>query len=158
MRTLSLRPAALATIVLLAAALTGCSAPSGGTPSDANPAGTDSTPTPEPPLSLVGEWKATNSEAEDAWQSAVITDDTISVDWVAEGGDTTAIFWIGSYIAPTEATTTYEWESIGDTEKMSTALMASQEEKKRFSYDDGVLTYEVSMMGVSKQITMERVD
>lgn len=39
---------------------------------------------PVTPPDLVGEWKQTNSDAEDAWQAATISGDAIEVYWVSE--------------------------------------------------------------------------
>ena len=44
---------------------------------------------PVTPPDLVGEWKQTNSNADDAWQAATIAGDAIEVDWA---GDAIPIF------------------------------------------------------------------
>lgn len=55
------------------------------------------------PLDLTGEWIQTNQNAEDQYQVAVITDHTIEVYWVSDGGDTKALYWAGTYVAPETA-------------------------------------------------------
>lgn len=58
---------------------------------------------PGTPPDLVGEWKQTNSDVENAWQAATITGDAIEVYWVSDNGDTKALYWAGSFDAPTTA-------------------------------------------------------
>ncbi|WP_433675213.1 hypothetical protein [Microbacterium gorillae] len=154
----------LLVVALISATLTlpACSATTESLPvAEATPIVAETTPTPTPtpeaPLSLVGEWKTTNSASETSWQTAVITDTTITITWVSDGGSTTALYWAGSYLPPSDATTTYSWESANDTAQTSSALMASSDPAKSFHYDNGVLSYEASALGVTKTVTMERV-
>lgn len=48
---------------------------------------------PVTPPDLVGEWKQTNSNADDAWQAATIAGDAIEVYWVSDNGETKALYW-----------------------------------------------------------------
>lgn len=111
--------------------------------------------TPTPP-DLTGEWKQTNSNSEDAWQSAEIADDTIEVYWVSDNGETKALYWAGTYTAPTTADEPYTWQSQNDKDKTGTALLASGDDEKKFSYAVGVLSYEVSAMGVTQTVELEK--
>lgn len=109
---------------------------------------------PEEPLDLTGTW--IQEDAEDSYQKAVIKDGTIEINWVSEEDETEALYWIGTYVAPTEATEEYTWTSEGDTETMASALLASQDETKEFTYTDGKLTYKASAMGVTTTIKLAR--
>lgn len=109
------------------------------------------------PLDLTGTWEATDSASEDSGMEAVIEGDSITVYWTNEGEETKALYWAGSCIAPTEATDTYSWDSENDTEQTSTALLAASGDTKTFSYQDGVLSFDVTALGVTKTVTMERV-
>lgn len=64
---------------------------------------------PVTPPDLVGEWKQTNSNADDAWQAATIAGDAIEVYWVSDNGETKALYWAGSFDAPTTADEPYTW-------------------------------------------------
>ncbi|MBW3093441.1 hypothetical protein KIH79_11015 [Bifidobacterium sp. 82T10] len=150
------------TIALLAAAtmlfgLTACG--NGNTSATTNNAsGTSGQQTEqEKPKSadLTGDWKQTNSKSEDSWMEATISGDTIEVNWM--GGDTKSLYWKGSYEAPTEAGD-WKWTSKGDTEAMKSALLASQDETKDFSYsaDKQELTYETTMLGTTMTIRMSK--
>ena len=74
--------------------------------------------------------------------------------WVAD--DTKALYWAGSFTAPTTADEPYTWDSANDTEKTSSALLASEDATKTFTYKDGTLSYEVTAMGVTKTVTMTK--
>lgn len=109
--------------------------------------------TKQPPV-LTGTWKQNNSESDDSYQEATITDSTIEVYWVAD--DTKALYWTGSFTAPTTVDEPYTWDSTNDTEKTSSALLASGDATKTFTYKDGTLSYEVTAMGVTKTVTMKK--
>lgn len=61
------------------------------------------------PVDLTGTWKSKNNDG--AWMEATINDNTISIDWVSDNGDTKSIYWVGSYTAPTEYSDEYTWTS-----------------------------------------------
>lgn len=108
------------------------------------------------PLDLTGEWKQVNSNAEDSYQVATIGDGSITVEWVGDGGDTKSLYWAGTYVAPTEATDSYTWESQNDTEQTASAMMASGDETKTFSYENGQLSYELTALGTTMTVKMDR--
>lgn len=45
------------------------------------------------PVDLTGTWKSEDNDG--SWMEATINDNTISVDWVSDNGDTKSIYWIG---------------------------------------------------------------
>lgn len=112
--------------------------------------------TPEPqPANLTGTWKSTDSDSEDSWMEATITADTIQIDWVT--ADTRSLYWIGTFEAPSESGD-WSWTSQANREKMDTALMASQDDTKDFTYTetDG-LSFDASAMGVTKTVKMTKL-
>lgn len=121
----------------------------------------DSAPAPsnEPatPPDLTGEWKQINSNSDDAWQAATITGDTITINWVSDGGDTKSLYWAGTFTAPTTADEPYSWDSANDKEQTSKALLASGDETKTFTYANGQLSYEASALGTTVTVKMEKV-
>lgn len=146
-------------IALLVAAmlLTGLSACGGSTTADA-PAKSDGTsktetnkeePKPQP-ADLTGTWKQTNSNDPSSYMEATISGDTIEVDWI--GTDTKSLYWKGTYQAPTEAGD-WKWTSQGDTETMASALLASQDATKDFTYSeaDGV-SWETTALGTTTTV------
>ena len=79
--------------------------------------------------------------------------DTAEVDWI--GTDTKSLYWKGTYQAPAAAGD-WKWTSQGDTETMASALLASQDATKDFTYSeaDGV-SWETTALGTT--ITVKTV-
>lgn len=137
----------------MALTLTGCSA------TDASPTG-DSEPkvtqeVPEVP-DLTGSWKQSNSDSEDSYQQATITDDTITVEWVADQGDTTSTYWVGTFNAPDDANDPYMWSSNRDADATDNALLASTDDTKEFTYEDETLSYKVSALGTTTTVKLKK--
>lgn len=103
---------------------------------------------------LSGTWKSPDNNG--SYQEAVITENTIEINWVSDGGQTKSVYWIGTYTAPTEATDTYEWTSERDKEKTDTALLASTDDTKTFSYSNGKISYTVSALGTTTTLELTR--
>lgn len=101
------------------------------------------------PADLTGAWKQDNSNSEDSYQQATITADTITIDWVSDGGNTTSIYWVGTYEAPTQATEPYVWTSQRDAAATDSALMASTDDTKEFTFQDDTISYKVSALGTT---------
>ena len=110
---------------------------------------------PKEPLDLTGTWIQSDG-TDDAWVEAVIENEAITINWVSDGGDTKSLYWAGTYVAPTEATDTYEWTSENNKEKTQSALFASGDDTKVFTYEDGVMSYEGSAMGTTKVFKLEK--
>lgn len=100
----------------------------------------------EPP-DLSGTWKS--EENNDSYQEAIISNDTIEINWVSDGGQTKSIYWIGTYTAPSEALDDYNWTSERNKEKTDFAILASTDDTKEFTYKDDKISYEVSAMGTT---------
>lgn len=110
---------------------------------------------PQPP-DLSGEWKQVNANSEDSYQSATIADDVIEIYWVTESTDTKSLYWAGSFVAPETADEPYTWDSVNDTEKTGSALLASGDETKTFTYQDGQISYDVSALGMTQTVKLEK--
>lgn len=108
-------------------------------------------------LSLSGKWKQSNSKAEDAWQAITIKKGVIQIWWVSDGGDTRSVYWVGSYVTPEASEDAYEWTSKRDKKKTDSALLASTARTKKFTYANGVLSYEVTMLGTTTTVKAQRV-
>lgn len=108
------------------------------------------------PPDLSGDWKQSNNQSADSYQAAIISGDTIEIYWVSDGGDTKALYWAGSFVAPTDTTEPYKWDSKNDTEKTGSALLASSDDTKSFSYENGKISYQVSAMGVTTTVELEK--
>ncbi|ANP73526.1 hypothetical protein [Cryobacterium arcticum] len=144
-------------VLTIALALTGCSATEATTSTTAS-APVDSTPTEEVAQApdLTGTWKQSNSASEDAYQQATITADTISVDWVTDGGDTTSVYWVGTFVAPTDASEPVTWTSQRDAAATDSAMLASSDDTKEFTYESGTISYKVSALGTTTTVKLQK--
>ncbi|MGR4009166.1 hypothetical protein [Leucobacter sp. 1207-22] len=131
-------------------ALTGCSTTTPEGASAQNEAPAEETA----PLNLTGKW--IDEEADGGTQVATITADTISIDWVNEAEGTTAVYWVGTFPAPDTTDDKYDFTSTRDAEATAAAMMASTSDSKDFSYEDGVLSYTVEAVGVTKTFKLTR--
>ena len=100
----------------MALSLMGCGG-NGTTGSAGNPQ-PKAEPEPEP-LDLSGTWKA-EGEDPDSWQEIIISGNTMTINWVSDGGDTKALYWAGTYTAPSEPSDTWSWTSENDHEQTET--------------------------------------
>ncbi|MDR0918107.1 MAG: hypothetical protein LBM93_02495 [Oscillospiraceae bacterium] len=105
-----------------------------------------------------GTWKQSNVGSSDMWQEAVIGDEEIEIFWISDGGDSKSLYWAGSFENPETEVSEYSWESINNTEKTDSALLASSAESKEFTYKNGYLQYEATAMGVTKTVKLEKVN
>lgn len=160
--TVSKFGAAIALVAFLGFSAVGCSTPA---PSDSSSSSNDSSKSetepveeeaaPEP-VSLEGEWKQNNSnDPENSWQQATITGDTIEVYWVADAGDTTSLYWAGTVEVPAEGDS-FSFESVNDTTKTDSSLLASGDDTKTFTFENGELSYEVTAMGTTMKVRLSQ--
>lgn len=128
-----------------------------GSSSNSNSEKTEETTAPvekEEPTDLTGTWQSENNNG--SYHEAVITDSTIEINWVSDNGDTKSLYWAGSFTPPTEAVDNYSWTSENDTEKTASAMMASSDETKEFTYEKGIISYEASALGTTTTMKLEK--
>ena len=146
--------------LMLCAALCLSLSACGGVPSQAAPAsgGSAAAASSSAPAApdLTGDWKQVNAASEDSYQVATIQGDTIEIYWVTESSETKSLYWAGTFVAPETADEPYTWESANDTEKTDSALLASGDETKTFTYQDGQISYDVSAMGMTQTVRLEK--
>jgi|GEM_PF-227363 hypothetical protein len=106
------------------------------------------------PLDLTGEWKQVNNSSKDSYQAATISGDTIEVYWIDT--DTQSLYWAGTYVAPESSGQSYSWDSVNDKDKTSSALLASGDDTKTFTYNDGQISYSVTAMGMTQTVKLEK--
>ena len=84
------------------------------------------------PVVLTGKWEYKDDDG--TWMQADITEDTITINWIMDEGNTTAVYWVGTYTAPTEYSEEYTWTSTRDKEATDSALLASLDDKRVFLF------------------------
>lgn len=110
----------------------------------------------EEPLDLTGNWKSADiEEGSEMWFEATIDNSTITINWVDNEG-TKYLYWVGTYDAPTEATDEYSWTSTNDHTQTDSAILASSDDTKDFTYSNNQLSYEATALGVTKTFYLEK--
>ena len=97
-----------------------------------------------------------NSKTDLSWMEAEIKDDVITINWISDEGESTSVFWVGSYDAPKDSGNEYSWESKRDKDKTDKEPLASSDDTKKFTYKDGKLTYQMTGFGVTTTMSMTR--
>ncbi len=121
-------------------------------PGRAETAETVSAPAPD----LTGSWRQVGGNSADTYHVATISSDTIEVYWHMGADNTNALYWAGSFQAPTTAAEPFSWTSANDTAKTGASLMASSDASKVFTYEAGEISYEASAMGVTQTVHLAR--
>lgn len=108
------------------------------------------------PPDLSGQWKQVDSSDADSYQMAEISGDTIAIYWYTESDNTKALYWAGTFEAPTTADEPYSWISQNDKAQTDGAILASGDDTKTFTYSKKQISYDVSAMGVTKTVKLEK--
>lgn len=103
---------------------------------------------------LAGNWAQKGEENSETYQAGYIDDEKIELFWVTDNGESYTLYWSGTYTVPSSAAKEYEWISVNDKTKTNSALMASTDETKRFSYQNGEIKYEVTAFGQTKEVIL----
>lgn len=107
------------------------------------------------PPDLAGEWREQNG-SDDSFHGILISGDTIEIYWVSEGGNAASLYWAGSYVPPPDGKEPYTWVSENDVTRTSAAQLASGESSKTFTYQNGILSYSASVLGVTTTIEAKK--
>lgn len=92
----------------------------------------------EPPV-LLGEWRQTDTEENEDFVAAYISEDTVET-YLLSGDDTRELFWSGTFVPPEDGKTSYKWISERHDEKLTDTPLAPEEETLEFRYKKGTLT------------------
>jgi len=145
-------PLALAALLVL----TGCSAEDTSPTSPTSPKDSEAAAEEPQAPDLVGEWQQSNAASEDAYQQATITADVITIEWVSDGGDTRAIYRVGTFEAPTDVSGAYTWTSVRDAAATDSALLPSTADSKDFTFEGDTISYEVSAVGTTTVVDLKK--
>ena len=144
----------LALIGTLALSLTACGNSSSKDNSSSKETTTTKKEKKKEPLDLTGTWQC--DPVDETYLKATISNSVIEIDWVFVDENKSAIYWVGSYDAPTTYTTEYKWTSNNDHEQTETSILASTDDTKEFSYNNGIISFTASMQGVSKTFELKK--
>ena len=114
---------------------------------------TDMPVSPAKEINLVGDWKEDTDNS--SYFYAIIAGNTIEI--YIQSEDTRSLYWAGSYKEPDEPVTAYTWVSENDFTKTKSAMMASGDETKEFTYENGILSFYSKIMGVESTRKLKKV-
>ena len=100
---------------------------------------------------LNGLWLQKGYEDKDTYMIALIEADYLQIMWFMDNGETIMMYWEGTFEAPVSPGN-YTWESKNTLEGFH--LMSSDAESKVFSYTDGDIVYDVTMLGETATVHM----
>lgn len=103
---------------------------------------------------LSGNWEQEGKG--NSYQAGYILGEEIEIYWITD--DSKSLYWSGSYEAPTEKTDSFSWESKNNKEKTNKALLASMDDSKTFTYENGKISYQVSVQGVTQTVKLISTD
>lgn len=89
---------------------------------------------------------------------ATIAENTITVRWMFNEDDMTPLYWVGTFDVPADATSPVTIESVRDKEATDPALFAAMVDTKDFTYDDGEITFDVSIQDETATVQMTEVE
>jgi len=108
-------------------------------------------------MSLDSKWKQSNSNSEDSYQVATIKDNIIEIYYESDNGKTQSLYWVGTVIPPKTGEQPYVWDSVNDHEKTDKSLLGASGDTKTFTYENGVISYKVGLMGTTTTVELEMV-
>lgn len=150
----------IAPVVLAAVlTLTGCGATDAVPASTAPAASEEAAPVEEAAIApdLTGDWKQSNSRSEADLMTGTIADGAISINWELGSEDLTAVYWVGTFEGPANAAEPHTWTSHRDAAATDTAIMASTDDTKEFTYKDGLISFTVSIQGESAIVDLKKI-
>ena len=109
-----------------------------------------------PPPDLTGEWRQVG-EADNFYQIASITEDTIETYWYVVADESVYLFWTGTFTPPEDGKEPYSWQSVNDIDKAETSPWAMRDGMKTFTYKDGKLSYIVRMGNLNISVALEKL-
>lgn len=111
---------------------------------------------PEEPEGLTGQWRQVDADPDGMYYVANIDEDSIEVFRVKDGTPLCALFWSGTFTAPDTLEDTHTWESEANSERAESALLASSDMRKRFTYEDGKLSFPTTYLDTITTIQLEK--
>lgn len=115
----------------------------------------NSKPGPGIPVDLTGEWEQSNDPGNNGSQLATIENDTISIYWLSKDG-TKSLYWAGNSAGTENSSNRFSWDSVNDSKRTRAALLASNAESKSFTYENGIISYEVGALGKTWTVKLKQ--
>lgn len=106
------------------------------------------------PDSMIGDWHQV-SGLDGVYMIATIGEESIQVDMRSNTGYKP--YWMGTFDTGMDTSKPFKYTSIGDSDALALSIFGSRDKRKNFSYKDGVLSYEFSMLNGAQKATVKLV-
>jgi hypothetical protein len=104
-------------------------------------------------VNMNGTWTQT-SGLSGTTMTGTISDGSISIQ--LSDGDTSGLYWKGTFPVDTILSDGFTVTSAGDTTALSSSIFASQDSTKVFTYKDGSLNFSFSILGTTTTVHLQR--
>jgi hypothetical protein len=105
---------------------------------------------------LAGVRKQNSYATDEGWMAAALSGGTVTANFVTDSGDTTSVFWAGTFTAPHDDTWPYTGTSARDAAATDTAFLASTDATKEFTYEDDEMSFSVSITGSTAIVRLSK--
>lgn len=103
--------------------------------------------------SLVGDWHQIGTGIPSTTMTATITEGAIQI--TLSMGDTSGIYWLGTF-TDWNTSNSFTTISLGDQDAMALDIFASVDTVKTFTYENGDLSYEFSILGNTTTVHLSK--
>jgi hypothetical protein len=105
-------------------------------------------------VSLIGEWRQSDSGIPDIYMTAKVDADSIQVNIKMK--DSEGIYWLGTFDTDQDLSKPVEIVSQADQDAMKMSIFSSTDKTKVFSYENGYLSYKFSIMGITTTVHLSK--
>jgi hypothetical protein len=104
------------------------------------------------PISLSGKWHQTEG-LDGISMYAEIVEGSIQIDM--QSRDARYIYWLGTFESYKDTSRPFKVVSLGDSDALANSVFGSSEKTKKFSYKNGVISFEFSMFHGARKATVK---
>lgn len=105
------------------------------------------------PVTLDGKWHQVEG-LKGTYMTATVYGGSIQIDMSSR--DASYIYWLGTFDTDKSTSKPFETISLGDTDAMALSIFGSNSKTKTFSYKDGIISYEFTMLGSTTTVKLAK--
>lgn len=104
-------------------------------------------------MNFIGKWHQVDGNP-DAVMTAEITYGAIQINVHLDGSDN--VYWLGTFDTDMTDIQRFTMVSVGDQDAMANKIFASQDPTKTFTYSDGILSFDFTMLGSKTTVRLSK--
>lgn len=114
---------------------------------------TDSKPADDKPVNFIGTWHQVKGNP-DFVMTAEISFGSIQINMKTRDGSN--VYWMGTFDTDMTDIKHFTMISTGDQDAMANMIFASQDPTKKFTYRDGTLSFDFTIMGTTTTVHLSK--